>query len=64
MSHVFLHVFNFGLLVFMSCVNYIIEKKNEIDYVRAKQIGLKSFNGLIIMKSIFLYFYISLHNLF
>ena len=28
----------------MSCVNYIIEKKNEIDYVRAKQIGLKSLN--------------------
>ena len=27
LSLVSLYVFNFGLLVFMSCVNYIIEKK-------------------------------------
>ena len=29
LSLVFLYVFNFGILVFMSCVNYIIEKKRE-----------------------------------
>ena len=29
LSLVFLYVFNFGLLVFMSCVNYIIEKKKS-----------------------------------
>ena len=29
LSLVFLYVFNFGLLVFMSCVNYIIENKKK-----------------------------------
>ena len=32
LSLVFLYVFNFGLLVFMSFVNYIIEKKKILPH--------------------------------
>ena len=31
LSLVYLYVFDFGLLVFMSCVNYIMEKKKKDD---------------------------------
>ena len=34
LSLVFLYVFNFALLAFMSCVNYIIEKKKKKERKR------------------------------
>ena len=36
-SLVFLYVFNFGLLVFMSCVNDIIEKKRYLQNLKYKK---------------------------
>ena len=47
LSLVFLYVFNFGLLLSMSCVNYIIEKKKKMkmDLQRSnRDLGLGKVN--------------------